>query len=147
MLNSIFNSTRDLAHQIERFASDIDDLLSECNPLEISELRDGLVHLESFREVAEKVNRKMLERKELERVEELAERDEYVLETVDGEELTFDAPCGFELKKQCPIYTWDLKNLQMLGDKIVAAQNFHWRRELNAEELEACNANLRLVKG
>jgi hypothetical protein len=147
MLNSIFNSTRDLAHQIERFASEMDDLVSECNPLELSELRDGLIHLESFREVAEKVNRKMLERKELERVAELAQRDEYELETLDGESVTFNAPCGFEIQKQATIYTWDLKDLQLSGNKIVAARNAHWKRSLTEQEIAACNSHFTLVKG
>lgn len=142
-----FECSYDLAYNIEKFASELSDMMSEAKGFELREIEPALVHLAAFRNAMVEIEAKVLARQELERLEELAERDTYDFETVDGEKVTFDAPNGFEVRPQQPIYSGDLWQLQIVDGKIVAARDAFRHAELNKEELDKCNSEFRLVKG
>lgn len=142
-----FSCAYDLIHNLEKFTSELDDLLGEAKGHELKELNDHMIHLAAFREAMIAIEDKVLARKELERVEELAERDVYKLEDVDGQKLTFEAPAGFEIVKGCPIYTYDLYQLEVVGGKIVKARDAFRRMDLTSVELDKCNSELKLVQG
>jgi len=144
---STFTCSHDLAYNIEKFASELSDLLSEAKGFELREIEPALHHLASFREAMMQIEVKVLARKELERLEELAERDIYTFETLDGEKVKFEAPSGFEVSIKQPIYTSDLYQMEIVDGKIVAARDSFRRVELNREELDKCNSEFRLVQG
>ena len=137
---SHFNNTDELGLDLRDFAREVERMERECSSLERSELRDALVHLAAFREAAIEVERKMLARKEQEEAAELAQRERHLLETVDGEVVTFEAPVGFNTQAGT-VLTADLYNLELSENKIVAAMiGWPMRRALNQEEIAMCNS-------
>jgi len=142
-----FSCSYDLIHNLEKFTSELDDLLGEAKGFELRELNDHMIHLAAFREAMIAIEDKVLTRKELERLEDLAQRDIYKLEDVDGQKLTFEAPEGFEVVKGCPIYTHDLYQLQVVDGKVVSARDAFRRMDLTSVELDKCNSELKLLQG
>jgi uncharacterized protein with von Willebrand factor type A (vWA) domain len=138
---SHFNNTDELGLDLRDFAREVERMERECNALERSELRDALVHLAAFREAAIEVERKMLARKALEEAAELAQRENSVFETVDGEAVMFNAPYGFQTQQWGTVYTGDMYDLQLSENKIVAAKiGWPMRRALSQEEIAICNS-------
>ena len=142
-----FNCSYDLCWNLEKFANELSDMMSEAKGFELREMEPAMHHLAAFREAMVAIEEKVFSRIELERIADLAERDIYTIETVDGEPLKFDAPNGFEIIKQATIYTNDLHKLEIVDGKIVGARNVYQHRYLNQEELDKCNSEFRLVQG
>lgn len=141
---SHFNCTFELESDLRDFTRELGSLFSEAKPLEIKELESALIHLASFREAAIALERKVLERKELERLAELATMERIEIEDVNGFKLSFDAPYGFEAEPEKTVYSADLYDVEMAGNQIVAARTC-WpiHRDLTPSELAICNATFR----
>ena len=121
--------------------------LRECNQAELNDLYNLLFQrLFDIREDLERFDKRIEQRQEDERQAELAQREEILLQTQDGQKIKFSAPYGFDSPSHrgTTVFCSDLYDLHFDSEGYIneafVEHSMYGDRRLTPEELVMCNS-------
>ena len=132
---------------IGRLSRELLDTISDCNDQEAKQLHGQMFdHLIAIRNLVEKFDEQIEARQEAERVAELAEREDFILDMDDGSKVKFNGPQGWDSKTGV-IMTYDLFDLVVEEGQITSAKRMYMGRcsSLSEWDINVCNSLLQRV--